>query len=295
MENANGLGRHLAQWLIARGERVVDVPAAATSRVRELSRGGRRKNDQIDAAAAATVAYLHGDSREVGAEDHTAALALLDERRVNLAQARVRTVNQLHALMRDLLPGGAPAQLSADQAAGLLRTVRPAGDVEKVRTDLARDLIAEIRTLDKRLTENSARMQALVEAADSTLMSTPGIGPVMAARLIGRVGRASRFPTAAAFANYAGAAPVEIASADKARHRLSRSGDRQLNSVLHTIAVVQIRMPNSPGHAYYQRKLSEGKTPKEAKRCLKRRLADHVWRVMLGDERQVKSRLIAAA
>ena len=295
MENANGLGRHLAQWLIARGERVVDVPAAATSRVRELSRGGRRKNDQIDAAAAATVAYLHGDSREVGAEDHTAALALLDERRVNLAQARVRTVNQLHALMRDLLPGGAPAQLSADQAAGLLRTVRPAGDVEKVRKDLARDLVAELRTLDKRLTENSARMQALVEAADSTLMSTPGIGPVMAARLIGRVGRASRFPTAAAFANYAGAAPVEIASADKARHRLSRSGDRQLNSVLHTIAVVQIRMPNSPGHAYYQRKLSEGKTPKEAKRCLKRRLADHVWRVMLGDERQVKSRLIAAA
>ncbi|MDX3129918.1 transposase [Streptomyces europaeiscabiei] len=238
---------------------------------------------------------LHGDSREVGAEDHTTALALLDERRVTLAQARVRTVNQLPALMRDLLPGGAPAQLSADQAATLLRAVRPAGDVEKVRTDLARDLVAEIRTLDKRLTENRACMQALVEAADSTLMSTPGIGPVMAVRLIGRVGRASRFPTAAAFANYADAAPVEIASADKARHRLSRSGDRQLNSVLHTIAVVQIRMPNSPGHAYYQRKLSEGKTAKEAKRCLKRRLADHVWRVMLGDERRIKCRLTATA
>ncbi|MFD7608814.1 transposase [Streptomyces mirabilis] len=111
-------------------------------------------------------------------------------------------------------------------------------------------------------------------------MNTPGVGPVLAARLVGRVGRASRFATAAAFANYTGAAPVEIASADKARHRLSRSGDRQLNSVLHTIAVTQIRMPNSPGHAYYQRKLSEGKTPREAKRCLKRRLADHVWRIM---------------
>ncbi|ANZ13481.1 IS110 family transposase [Streptomyces noursei] len=120
-------------------------------------------------------------------------------------------------------------------------------------------------------------------------MDTPGIGPVIAARLIGRTRRAHRFPTSAAFANYAGAAPVEIASADKARHRLSRSGDRQLNSVLHTIAVVQIRMPKSPGHAYYQRKLSEGKTPKEAKRCLKRRLADHVWRVMIADEREAKS------
>ncbi|MCX4792665.1 MULTISPECIES: IS110 family transposase [unclassified Streptomyces] len=289
VENANGLGRHLAQWLIARGESVVDVPAAATSRVRELSRGGRRKNDQIDAAAAATVAYLQGEGRDLAPEDHTTALALLDERRVNLAQARVRTVNQLHALLRDLLPGGAPTQLSADLAAKLLRSVRPAGDIETVRKDIAWDLVAEIRKLDKQLTDNAARMQSLVEASSSTLMDTPGIGPVMAARLIGRTGRAHRFSTSAAFANYAGAAPVEIASADKARHRLSRSGDRQLNSVLHTIAVVQIRMPKSPGHAYYQRKLSEGKTPKEAKRCLKRRLADHVWRVMIADERKAKS------
>jgi transposase len=121
-------------------------------------------------------------------------------------------------------------------------------------------------------------MEELVGASGSTLMNTPGVGPVLAARLVGRVGRASRFATAAAFANYTGAAPIEIASADKARHRLSRSGDRQLNSVLHTIAVTQIRMPNSPGHAYYQRKLSEGKTPREAKRCLKaraRRLPAH--------------------
>ncbi|WP_406162915.1 IS110 family transposase [Streptomyces sp. NBC_01005] len=289
VENANGLGRHLAQWLVARGESVVDVPAAATSRVRELSRGGRRKNDRIDAAAAATVAYLQGEGRDLAPEDHTTALALLDERRVNLAQARVRTVNQLHALLRDLLPGGAPTQLSADLAAKLLRSVRPAGDIETVRKDIAWDLVAEIRKPDKQLTDNAARMQSLVEASSSTLMDTPGIGPVMAARLIGRTGRAHRFSTSAAFANYAGAAPVEIASADKARHRLSRSGDRQLNSVLHTIAVVQIRMPKSPGHAYYQRKLSEGKTPKEAKRCLKRRLADHVWRVMIADERKAKS------
>ncbi|MFC5198246.1 IS110 family transposase [Streptomyces kaempferi] len=125
VENANGLGRHLVQWLIARGERVIDVPATATSRVRELSRGGGRENDQIDAAAAATVAHLHGDGREVEAENHSTALAMLDERRVNLAQARVRAVNQLHALLRDLLPGGAPEQMSADQAAALLRTVRP--------------------------------------------------------------------------------------------------------------------------------------------------------------------------
>ncbi|MBK3580461.1 IS110 family transposase [Streptomyces sp. MBT65] len=287
VENANGLGRHLAQWLLARGETVVDVPASATSRVRQLTRGGGRKNDRIDAAAAAT-AHIHGDGREVNRDDHTTALALLDERRVNLAQARVRTVNQLHAVLRDLLPGEAPPQLSADQATALLRTVRPAGDVERVRKDLARDLVTEIRVLDKRLAENAVRMEELVESSGSTLMNTPGVGPVLAARL---VGRASRFATAAAFANYTGTAPIAIASADKARHRLSRSGERQLNSALHTIAVTQIPMPSAPGHACYQRKLSEGKTPREAKHCLKRRLADHVWRVMIGDERRSKHRL----
>jgi hypothetical protein len=88
---------------------------------------------------------------------------------------------------------------------------------------------------------------------------------------------------------------MAVAERGRVGHRLSRSGDRQLNSVLHTIAVIQIRMPSSPGHAYYQRKLSEGKTPKEAKRCLKRRLADHVWRVMIADERRLKSRLAQAA
>lgn len=178
--------------------------------------------------------------------------------------------------------------MSADQAAALLRTARPVGAVEKVRKGLARDLVAEVRTLDKQLVANAADLETHVTAANSTLMHTPGIGPVLAARLIARVGRASRFPTTAAFANYTGTAPVEIASADKSRHRLSRSGDRQLNSVLHTIAISQVRMPNSPGHVYYQRKLSEGKTPREARRCLKRRLADHVWKVMLADERRAR-------
>ncbi|MGD3110829.1 IS110 family transposase [Streptomyces sp. YGL11-2] len=96
----------------------MDVPASATSRVRQLAHGGGRKNDRIDAAAVATT-HIHGDGREVNVDDHTTALALLDERCVNLAQARVRTVKQLRAVLRDLLPGGAPPQLSADQAAAL--------------------------------------------------------------------------------------------------------------------------------------------------------------------------------
>ena len=112
IENADGLGHHLALWLLAIGEVVHDIPTTATARVRELSRGGRRKNDRIDAAAAASVAALHGDARQVYPETVNDALALLDERRVNLSSSRTRTVNQLHALLRELMAGGAPTSLT---------------------------------------------------------------------------------------------------------------------------------------------------------------------------------------
>jgi transposase len=271
VENAEGLGRHLTSWLLARGEDVVDVSTTATARVRQLSRGGGRKNDRIDAGAAACVAALHGDARPLEAEGYPDAMAVLDERRVNLAQSRVRAVNQLHALLRALIAGGAPRDLSATTAAARLRSIRPHGAVEQARKAVAKDLVSEIRTLDRQLKANAKAIAGLVAAAESTLTEVVGVGPIMAGRLISRTGRASRFPTASAFANYAGAAPVEIASAEKSRHRLSRHGDRQLNSALHTIAITQIRTSGSRGNLYYRTKIAEGKTPREAARCLKRR------------------------
>jgi transposase len=132
VENALGLGRHLAQWLIARGELVEDVPCTATARVRELSRGGRRNNDVIDASAAASVAALAGDARPVLAEDLTTALALLDEQRANLVAHRTRLINQLHALLRDLVPGGADTDLTVAVASRILVAVRPIGPAESI-------------------------------------------------------------------------------------------------------------------------------------------------------------------
>ena len=286
IENAEGLGRHLASWLLARGEHVVDVPSTATARVRQLSRGGGRKNDRIDAAAAACVAALQGDARPLTAEGATDALAVLDERRINLAQTRVRAVNQLHALLRALLAGGAPTDLSAATAAALLRTVRPSGETERARKAVATALVAEIRALDSRLKNSAKGIAEMVKTTGSALTQTVGIGPIMAGRFIGRTGVPSRFPSSGAYASYVGAAPIEVASADKTRHRLSRTGDRQLNSALHTVAVTQIRTLGSRGNLYYNKKITEGKTSREARRCLKRRLADHVWRVMLADENQ---------
>jgi transposase len=285
VENAHGLGCHLAQWLLARGEVVADVPSTATARVRELSRGGRRKNDVIDAAAAASVAALQGEANPVLAEDLTTVLGLLDERRSNVSTQRTRLVNQLHAVFRNLLPGGAPKDLTATIASGLLAGIRPVGPVEAARKQLARDLVVEIRQADQRLKVLTAQIAQTVAATGSHVIEVDGIGPVVSGRLLARTRRISRFPTAAAFASYAGVAPVEVSSADRVRHRLPRGGDRQLSHALHIVAVNQIRMPGSTGRAYCDTKIAAGKTDKEARRCLKRRLADHIWRLMIRDER----------
>lgn len=286
MEGARGLGRHLAQWLVARGETVVDVPSTATARVRELSRGSRRKTDVIDAAAAASVAALQGDAIPVEAEDHTTVFALLEERRANLAGQRVRAANQLHALLRDLIPGGAQLAITAKSAATMLRSVRPASACERTRKELAQDLVRDLRTIDASLGDIERRMTLALDDHGSRLRQVDGVGAVTAVRLIGRTGPAARFATADAFATYVGVAPIEVASGERTRHRLSRRGDRQLNSAIHLIAVTQVRMPGSLGRRYFDTKVAEGKTRNEAMRCLKRRLANHLWRLMIADERR---------
>ena len=286
VENARGLGRHLSQWLVARDEVVLDVSTSATARVRELSRGGRRKNDVIDAAAAASVAAMQGDAARVSAEDATTVFAMFEERRANVAAQRVRLANQLHALLRDLIPGGVPLALTAKSAANVLRTVRPVWAPERTRKELAQDLVRDLRAVDMSLAEIQKRMSDALDERGTTLRDVDGVGPITAARLIGRTGRASRFRSADAFAAYAGVAPVEVASGDKQRHRLSRSGDRQLNSAIHLAAVTQVRMRESIGRHYYDKKIGEGKTRNEAMRCLKRRLAAHLWRLMIADERR---------
>src|SRR5258708_28531435 len=127
-------------------------------------------------------------------------------------------------------------------------------------------------------------MTALLDERDTRLRGSDGGGPVLAARLLGRTGSPKRFASAAAYANYTGTAPVQVASADSSRHRLSRYGDRQLNSAIYTIAMIQIRMPASIGRAYYDKKIAEGKSPRYATHALKRHLAGYLWRLMLADE-----------
>ena len=155
-----------------------------------------------------------------------------------------------------------------------------------MRMRLCRDLIADLKRYDTQLTGNHRELAALLDELGTSLRDIPGVGTILVGRLIGRTGIAHRFPTAAAFATYNGTAPVQIASAQSNRHRLSRYGDRQLNSAIHTVAMVQIRMPASPGRAYYDKKRAAGMAPKSAMRCLKRHLSNHLWRIMIADEQR---------
>jgi transposase len=283
VEGASGLGRTLAQQLVGDGELVVDVPAKLAARVRLLSTGHGRKSDAHDAVSVAVAA--HGARRlgQVRLEDHASVLRLLSDRRDDLVRQRTRTLNRLHVLLADLLPGGAKRSLDADTAAALLRRLRPATARARTRRQLAVDLVGDLRVLDRRIAAVEERLRQAVHQSATTLIELFGVGPILAAKLLGEVGDVRRFATKHRFAAHTGTAPIEASSGEVVRHQLSRAGNRKLNHALHLIAIVQIRHPTA-GQAYYRRKLAEGKSRKEALRCLKRRLSDAVYRQLLADQ-----------
>jgi transposase len=284
VEGAHGIGRALAQRLVANSEQVLDVPAKLAARVRVLSVGHGRKSDPDDAVSVAIAAQSAPHLRRVGVEDQAVVLHLLTKRRQDLVAARTQTINRLHRLLVDLVPGGARRNLTAKRAAALLDQVAPTGAPAVIRWQLAGELVADVRHLEQQIAAVEARIKTAVAQANTSLVGLFGVGPVLAARFLGEVGDIGRFPTKHHFAAHTGTAPLEASSGQVIRHRLSRAGDRKLNHALYMMAMVQVRRP-SAGQAYYRRKLAEGKSPKEALRCLKRRLSDAVYRCLLADRR----------
>jgi transposase len=282
IEGAGGLGAPLATRLCADGIAVMDVPAKLAARVRLLSTGHGRKNDDADATSVGIAALTATGGRILTIDETAIALRALVEHRDDLVKTRTQTLNRLHGLLAQLIPAGAPTRLSADTAAQLLRTVRPRTPMLATLRALASDLIAEIRRLDRRITTTATEITAAVQASGSTLTQLHGIGNLLAGKILARVGDIDRFRSAAAFASYTGTAPIEVSSGDVVRHRLSRAGDRQLNSCLHIMAITQTAH-DTPGHAYYQRKRAAGKSHRETLRCLKRQLSDAVYRRLVHD------------
>jgi transposase len=141
-----------------------------------------------------------------------------------------------------------------------------------------------VRRLDRQVKTASQAIRTAVREHGTTLTQMYGVGPVLAAKLLGHAGNIARFPDRDHVASYTGTAPVEASSGDVRRHRLNRGGNRQLNTALHLIAVCQIRDP-SPGQAYYRHKLTQAKTPEEARRGLKRHLSNVVYNHLVADHR----------
>lgn len=282
VEGAGGIGKHLAQRLLADGEQVIDVPATLSARVRVFSTGNGRKTDATDAHSIALAAARTPALARVRADGDNIALRLLVDRRDELGVLRTQTVNRVHKLLLELLPGGAKTFLTAAQAKKLLATVRPRDVVGKTRRALAAEKIAELVVIDAKIKAAKKQLSELIAASGSGLLELNGIGPSGAARLLGDVGDIARFPTKAHFASWNGTAPIDASSGDNSRQRLSRLGNRRINRVLHIAAIVQIRH-DTEGRAYYRRKLAAGKSSMEALRCLKRRLSDVVYRQMVAD------------
>jgi transposase len=282
IESATGWGALLAQQLVAAGEQVLDVPPALSARARLLA--GTDKTDRHDARSAAVVALRHDQLRPVTVVDHPVVLRLLADRHHDLTAQRTRVICRVHGLLCLLIAGGRPRSLQAAAARAALRSVETTNDVGFERKAMAHQLLADVDRLDEQLDDIEARIARAVTASGTSVTNVYGIGPITAAIIVGRVGDIARFPTAGHFARYNGTAPIETSSGARVRHRLNRRGDRRLNHALHIAAITQLRN-DTPGRVYYDKKLTEGKSRREALRALKRRISDAVYRQLLTDTR----------
>lgn len=288
VESARGLGYLLSQQLVAAGERVLDVPPMMASRVRVLGSGKSQKNDPNDARSVAIAALRHSGLATVEADDHTRVLGLLAKRHRDVARLKNKAACRLHALLLELTAGGLGSEMTVNKANSLLASVVVTDEVTRQRIVIATELIDDIARFDAQMRASKKRIRTAVAASGTSLCDIRGIGPIGAAIILGAVGDISRFPTKGHFASYNATAPIDASSGNHNRHRLNPRGNRKLNHVLHIAAVCQLRYP-SQGRDYYQKKLAEGKTSKEAIRALKRRISDVVYRQLQADARRLIS------
>ena len=252
-------------------------------RVRVLAAGYSNKNDPNDARSVAIAAFRAPNLRCVGAANHCEVLRLLAKRNRDRGSRRTRVICPLRALLAELAPGGIAQELYVSDAERLMVKISPETPAEQVRYDLALELLDDIRRLDAQTKESHRRIPIAVKASGTSLADVYGVGPIIAAQILGYAGDAGRFANGEVFASYNGTAPIQRSSGGLVVHRLSRRGNRRLNHALHMAAITQIRHPRTNGRIYFERKVAEGKTKKEALRSLKRQISNAVYRQLVLD------------
>ncbi len=295
VEGAKGFGLALTRKLLDAGEGVVDIATHLTADGRRSSRR-RGKDDEIDAITIARVAMREPDLPRLNADQLDADLKLLVDARDQLVAEATRVRNRLHALLLVLAPGyrdDTGALSSKASLATAKRLVMRGRAAEPVRAKLALAAIGRLHQLERDADDLEAEIKFALTARQPTrLLEICGVGAIVAAKILGETRGVERFPTAAAFASHTGTAPLPASSGQTTRHRLNRGGNRQLNRALFTVAMVQARW-NPDARAYLERKRAEGKSPTEARRCLKRHLAKIVYDAMRADAREARIRAAA--
>jgi transposase len=279
IEGTGSFGAGVTAFLLERGERVVEI-----DRPKRPARRNGAKSDRLDAGRAAREALTHEHLASPRQRGQREAIRVLLGTREGAIAARTKAVTHLKALLVSA-PSEVREDLRHDSTARLLsrcaRLRPPAGaDAERQATILAlRTTARRALTLQAEADTLEHELAALVVEIAPTLVAEPGVGVISAAQLLVAYSHHGRLRSEAAFAALAGAAPIPASSGQIIRYRLNRGGDRQLNRALHTIAISRLRHDPTT-RAYATRRTAEGKTAREIKRCLKRYLARHLFRLL---------------
>ena len=281
LEDCRHVSGSLERFLIERGERVLRIPTHVAAHARRSARQ-RGKSDAIDALNVARAALQGGLDTFPAAhlDGPELDLRLLVDHRERLVRHRVELNStllwHLHDLWPELrLPGGALfAKKWSTRIGGRLARAEQTMRVRIARDELRRlrELTLAVRALEREITE-------LVTSIAPQLLSEPGFGPLIAAKLVGEIAGAQRFATSAKLARAAGVAPIPASSGNTQRQRLDQGGNRQINAALHRVIITRARC-HQPTRDYIARRRGEGKSTREAIRCLKRYLTRHVWRLL---------------
>jgi transposase len=281
VEDCRHLSRRLEADMLAAGERIVRVPPKLMAQARDSART-YGKSDPIDALAVARAALRYPDLPAAQLDGPSRELRLLVDHREDLVAERTRCINRLRWHLHELDPSWDPPSRSLTRYVNIDKVAARLVGLDGMVARLAAEITAHIRELTVRERALEREIATRVAALAPTLLGVVGVGPLSAAKIVAEVADIRRFRSKDAFARHNGTAPLPVWSGNRERHRLSRTGNRQINAAIHRIALTQARChPGAIG--YLERRAALHNTPTEARRALKRRLSDIVYRALLAD------------
>jgi transposase len=281
LEDCRHVSGSFERFLIVCGERVVRVSTRLMAAERRGG-AGRGKSDRIDAVAVSRAALREGIERLPVAELAGVELdiRLLVDHRERLVRMRTALYNDVLWHLHDLWPEQTFPGCALLSKKWMIHVARRLGHAEQTaRVRVARDELRHMRELTHTINGLETEIADLVDQVAPHLLDEPGFGPLTAGKLIGEIAGAERFTSDAKLARAGGIAPIPASSGNTNRHRLDRGGNRQINTAIHRVAVTRARC-HPETQAYIARKRAEGKTNKEALRCLKRHLTRRIWHLL---------------